>query len=93
MNASNIQESLKKFKRKIKSLDLDKRVAAAKWLEGVIVAQSLTSDERDELVTASNEYIWDFEEEEYTDAINAMIEYLTREQRSAKRVLKKKASV
>lgn len=89
MSSSHVQESLKKFKKTIRSLDLDKRVAAVKWLEGVIVAQSLTPDERDELVKASNEYIGDFEEVEYVDAVNAMIEFLTRELRSAKRVLKK----
>lgn len=58
-------------------------------LEGVIVAQSLTPDERDELVKASNEYIGDFEEGEYVDAVNAMIDYLNREQRRVKRMLKK----
>ena len=89
MHSSYIQESLKKFKRTIRSLDLDKRIAAIKWLEGVIVAQSLTPDERDELVKASNEYIGGFEEGEYVAAVNAMIEYLNREQRSTKRVLKK----
>ncbi|UCB60895.1 MAG: hypothetical protein JSW72_02225 [Candidatus Bathyarchaeota archaeon] len=90
MRATHIQESLKKFKKIIKGLDLDKRVAATKWLEGVIVAQSLTPVERDELVKASNEYIGDFEEGEYVDAVNAMIEYLTHEQRSTKRTLKKR---
>lgn len=90
MYSSYIQESIQKFKRILRSLDLDKRIAAIKWLEGVIVAQSLTPDERDELVKASNEYIGGFEEGEYVDAVNAIIECLNREQRSAKRLLMKR---
>jgi hypothetical protein len=91
MKGSHTQASLKKFKKTIRRLDLAKRVAASQWLQGVIVAQSLTPDERDELVQASNEYIASFEEEaEYIAAVNTLINFLTSEQRTAKRNLKKR---
>ncbi len=89
MNRSSLQESLSKFKKVIESLDLDKRIAATKWLEGVIVSQSLTTDERDNLVKAANEYIRDVEEGEYVEAVNALMEYFTSLQRSTRRALKK----
>ena len=63
-----------------------------KWLEGVIVAQSLTTDERDELVHASNEYIGSFDGEEYQDAVNALIGYFTVEKKKAITALAKKSS-
>ncbi|MCK4477218.1 hypothetical protein KAU88_01665 [Candidatus Bathyarchaeota archaeon] len=89
MTESRSQESLKKIAQVIESLDLDRRVAAAKWLEGVIVAQILTTEERGDVVKAANEYIATVEEEETVDAVNALIEYLKRTQRSANRALKK----
>lgn len=89
MTESRGRESLKKFAQVIESLDLDRRAAAAKWLEGVIVAQILTTEERGDVVKAANEYIATVEEEETVDAINALIEYLKRVQRSANRALKK----
>jgi len=92
LNGNLIQQSLGKFKKVIQSLDLDKRITAIKWLEGVIVAQSLTTDERDRLVEASNEYIGNFSEEEYQDAVNALIDYFTLEHKSAISTLKKKSS-
>ena len=66
------------------SLDLDKRIAAAKWLEGVIVSQVLTSDERQSIVKASNEYTEFLTEEEYVDKVNALIEYLGKVQKSSR---------
>lgn len=84
------QESLDKLKKTIKNLDRDKRIAATKWLEGVIVAQSLTTDERDNVVKAANEYIGDVKEEEFVEAVNTLIEYLTGVQRRERRALKKK---
>jgi hypothetical protein len=87
-----IQKSLRKFRKVIESLDLDKRISAMKWLEGVIVAQSLTTDERDELVHASNKYIGSFEGEEYQDAVNALIGYFTVEKKKAITALAKKRS-
>ena len=93
MNSSLIQRSLRRFKKTMQSLDLHKRITATKWLEGIIVAQSLTTDERDRLIKASNEYIGNFEdEEEYIDAVNALMDYFTLEQKSAIRALKKKRS-
>ena len=86
-----IQQSLKKFGKVIRGLDLDKRITAIKWLEGVIVAQSLTTEERDILVKASNDYIGNFEDEkEYQDAVNALIEYFSHEQKKVMSALKKK---
>jgi hypothetical protein len=70
------QEPLKKLAQTFESLDLDKRIAAAKWLEGVIVAQALTPDEKESIVKASNEYTEVLTDEEFVDKINALIKYL-----------------
>jgi len=77
------QAPLKKLAPTFESLDLDKRIAAAKWLEGVIVAQALTSDEKESIVKASNEYTETLTEEEFVDKINALIEYLRRVQKGS----------
>jgi hypothetical protein len=88
---NRIQQSLKKFGKVIRGLDLDKRITAIKWLEGVIVAQSLTTEERDILVKASNDYIGSFEDEKkYQDAVNALIEYFSHEQKKVMSALKKR---
>jgi hypothetical protein len=89
MSEGRNRKSLKKLTYTIDRLDLDKRLAATKWLEGVIVAQILTSEERDNLVKAANEYIADVEEEEYMEAVNVLIECLARTQRNTKRSLKR----
>ena len=77
------QEPLKKLAQTFESLDLDKRIAAAKWLEGVIVAQALTPDEKESIIKASNEYTETLTEEEFVDKINALIEYLKRVQKGS----------
>jgi hypothetical protein len=74
---------LKKLAQVFESLDLNKRIAAAKWLEGVIVSQVLTSDERQTIINASNEYTEILTDEEYVDRINALIEYLRKMQESS----------
>jgi hypothetical protein len=74
---------LKKLAQVFESLDLNKRIAAAKWLEGVIVSQVLTSDERQSVINASNEYTEILTEEEYVDKVNALIEYLRKMQASS----------
>lgn len=74
---------LKKLAQVFESLELNKRMAAAKWLEGVIVSQILTSDERQNIINASNEYTEMLTEEEYVDRINALIEYLRKMQESS----------
>ncbi len=89
MGESRSRESLKKFAQAIEGLDPDRRIAAAKWLEGVIVAQTLTPEEREHIIIAANEYIESVEEDEYMDAVNALIEFLERTKRSANRTLKK----
>jgi len=92
MTEGRYRESLKKVGRVIECLDLDKQVAATKWLEGVIVAQTLTALEREGIVKAANEYVETLEEEEeYVGAVNALIEYLEHVQRKAKSTLKKKS--
>ena len=91
MSEDHNRESLKKLAYAIDLLDLDKRLAATKWLEGVIVAQILTSEERDNLVKAANEYIADVEEEEYMEAVNVLIECLVRTQRNTKRSLNRRS--
>ena len=89
MGGKRNQGSLKKFAITIESLDLDKQVAACKWLEGVIVAQMLTAEERKGVVEASNDYI-EAVEGEYAEAVNALIDYLRRAQKNVNRALKKK---
>jgi hypothetical protein len=77
------QEPLKKLAVAFESLDLDKRIAAAKWLEGVIVAQALTSDEKESIIKASNEYTETLREEDFVDKVNALIEYLRKVQKGS----------
>jgi hypothetical protein len=77
------RDPLKKLAQVFASLDLNKRIAAAKWLEGVIVSQVLTSDERQSVINASNEYTEILTEEEYVDKVNALIEYLRKMQASS----------
>ncbi len=84
------KDPLKKLAETFESLDLDKRIAAAKWLEGVIVSQVLTSDERQSIVNASNEYTEVLTEEEYEDKVNALIEYLRKLQKSSRGLSKTK---
>ena len=83
MRSRGDQGPLKKLAQTFESLDLDKRIAAAKWLEGVIVAQALTSGEKESIVKASNEYTEILTEEEFVDKINALIEYLRRVQKGS----------
>lgn len=83
------RKSLKKFAQIIKKLDLNKRIAAARWLEGVITSQVLTNEERQIMVKAANEYIESVEEADYSNAVNELISLLERVQKSAKRALKK----
>lgn len=78
------KEPLKKLAQTFESLTLDKRIAAAKWLEGVIVSQVLTMDERESIINASNEYTELLSEEEFVDKVNALIEYLRDVQKSSK---------
>jgi hypothetical protein len=84
------QEPLKKLAQTFESLDLDKRIAAAKWLEGVIVAQALTSDEKESIIKASNEYTEILTEEEFVDKVNSLVEYLRKVQKSSRGWPKKK---
>ena len=89
MSGHRHRKSLKKFALIIEKLDLNKKIAAARWLEGVITSQILTNEERENIVKAANEYIESVEEADYLNAVNELISFLEREQRSAKRALKK----
>lgn len=84
------QKPLKKLAQTFESLDLDKRIAAAKWLEGVIVSQVLTADEKESIIKASNKYTEILTEEEFVDKVNALIEYLRKVQKSSRGWAKKK---
>jgi spore cortex formation protein SpoVR/YcgB (stage V sporulation) len=92
MGKGRIPKPLGKLTQFIESLDLDKQVAATKWLEGVIVAQILTNEEREGIVKAANEYIGAVNEEKYLDAVNALIEQIGRLRKKANRALKKENS-
>jgi hypothetical protein len=78
------KDPLKKLAEAFESLDLNKRIAAAKWLEGVIVSQILTADERQSIVKASNRYTEVLTEGEYEDKINDLIDYLRKVQKSSR---------
>jgi len=78
------KDPLKKLAQTFENLDLNKRIAAAKWLEGVIVSQVLTSDERKSIINASNQYTEILTEEEFVDKVNALIEYLRKVQKPSK---------
>jgi hypothetical protein len=84
------QDPLKKLAQTFENLDLDKRIAAAKWLEGVIVSQVLTADEKESIIKASNEYTETLTEKEFTVKVNALIEYLRKVQKSSQGRPKKK---
>ena len=77
------QEPLKKIAKTFESLDLNKRIAAAKWLEGVIVSQVLSQDEKDSIIKASNEYTEALSEEEFVDKVNDLVEYLRQAQKGS----------
>ena len=80
-NVSN-NEPLRKLAKTFERLDLEKRIAAAKWLEGVIVSQILTSEERESIVRASNEYTEILTGEDYKNKVDDLIKYLKKIQKS-----------
>lgn len=90
MGSVRNHDSLKKLAQTVEALDLGKRIAAAKWLEGVIVVQVLSDEERGDIVKAANEYIGDVDEGEYVNAVNTLTAYLDKVQRQARRALKKR---
>ncbi len=80
-NVAN-NKPLKKLAQTFERLDLEKRIAAAKWLEGVIVSQILNSEERESIVKASNEYTEILTDEDYENKVDDLIEYLRKLQES-----------
>ena len=76
MSKIHYQESLKKFAHAIENLDMKKRIAVTKWLQGVIVVQILTTEERENIVKAAIGYFKAIEEDEKTKAVEALIDYL-----------------
>lgn len=93
MTESRPQETLRKLIRVIEGLSLEKQIAATKWLEGVIVGQTLTEEERQSIVEAVNEYLRSAEEKEFTDAINTLIEYLKKVQANHESLAHKNALI
>ncbi|UCH31812.1 MAG: hypothetical protein JSV05_10090 [Candidatus Bathyarchaeota archaeon] len=65
-----------KLIRAINTLVPEKRIAASKWLEGVIAGQGLTTEERETIVKTVNEYIRDLKEDQYEKGINALLDFL-----------------
>jgi hypothetical protein len=78
--ANNV--SLKKLAQTFELLDLEKQKVAAKWLEGVIVSQILTSQERENIVIASNEYTESLTDDDYENKVDDLIAYLRKLQKS-----------
>ena len=85
-------EPLRKLAQAFERLDLEKRKAAAKWLEGVIVSQILSSDERESIVKASNEYTEFLAAEEYESKVDDLIEFLRGMQKSPRNLPNTKQS-
>jgi hypothetical protein len=76
---------LKKLAQTFELLDLEKQIVAAKWLEGVIVSQILTSQERQNIVIASNEYTESLTDEDYENKVDDLIKYLRKLQKSRRK--------
>jgi len=60
----------------LKDFEVEKQIAAAKWLEGIISGQSLSDKERDGVVKAVNDYISSLEKDDYGKGINALLDFL-----------------
>lgn len=60
----------------MESLPIEKRVAAAKWLEGTVIGQMLTPEEIDSIVNVVNKYINTLKKDEYSKGINALLDFL-----------------
>lgn len=84
MGSAANNEPLKKLAQTFEHLDLEKRIVAAKWLEGVIVSQILTSEERENIVIASNEYTESLTDEDFENKVGDLIEYLRKLQESTR---------
>ena len=80
-NAAN-NEPLKKLAQTFERLNSEKRIVAAKWLEGVIISQILTSQEREKIVIASNEYTESLTDDDYENKVDDLIEFLKKLQES-----------
>jgi hypothetical protein len=65
-----------KLAQAINNLPPEKRIAAAKWLEGVMVGQELTNEERENIVKRVNEYIRNLKESKYEEGIKALLDFL-----------------
>jgi hypothetical protein len=76
MSEGRPQDALKKLIQVVEGLSSEKRIAATKCLEGVIVGQVLDDEERASIVEAVNEYLRSADEKEYAGAVNVLVEYL-----------------
>jgi len=70
------KNKLSSFTEIVESLDIEKKMAVAKWLEGVVFGQSLTPEEREKVVKAVNKYVCSLKEGEYGEGINALLDFL-----------------
>lgn len=82
MNNIANNKPLRKLAQTFERLDLEKRKAAANWLEGVILSQILTVEERESIVKASNEYTESLTDDDYESKVDDLIGYLRKLQRS-----------
>ena len=82
MGSAANNKPLRKLAQTFESLTLEKRKAAANWLEGVIVSQILTVEERQLIVKASNEYTESLTDGDYESKVDDLIEYLKKLQKS-----------
>lgn len=76
VNKIHYRKSLEEFAQALENLDMKKRIAVTKWLQGVIVVQILTTEERENIVKAANGYFKAIEEDEKIKAVDALIDYL-----------------
>lgn len=67
---------LKILTNALKGFEVEKQIAVAKWLEGVISGQSLSNEERESVVKAVNDYISSLEKSDYEKGINVLLDFL-----------------
>ena len=67
---------LKILTNALKDFEVEKQIAVAKWLEGVISGQSLSNEERESVVKAVNDYISSLEKSDYEKGINVLLDFL-----------------
>ena len=69
---------LRRFAKAVEELPIEKQIAVALWLEGVVAGQKLDQEERQSIVKGVNHFVGNLKENEYDKGINALLEYLRR---------------